>query len=240
MMDTLKTVQALVPRIDAAIQRIVDGSAPMRIPADDRDPDLVLADCRALCCALIAQLQAGEPTGTAPPRELTQEERDALPEVHCAGCGGTVAEHAPLMRCQPVAYRWLLSERFQTYGYGTKAQADAKVAEFPGLCPEPLFRRPATRMTSAQVEALRSEHGWAKETIRAIEAVILGEPTGTAPAETTKAWIKTGQKGKFMSLALTPKEQQAAPAKKGSGGGGSPYTPDRSSNADDPNDDIPF
>jgi hypothetical protein len=27
------------------------------------------------------------------------------------------------------------------------------------------------------------------------------------------AWIKTGAKGKFMSLSVTPKEQQAAPAK---------------------------
>lgn len=41
--------KALRSRIDVALQRIKDGLAPMRIPADPGDPDLVLADCRALC-----------------------------------------------------------------------------------------------------------------------------------------------------------------------------------------------
>lgn len=39
---------ALLPRIDAAIQRIVNGQGCMRIPADLEDPDLVLADCKRL------------------------------------------------------------------------------------------------------------------------------------------------------------------------------------------------
>jgi hypothetical protein len=41
-------VQALLPRIDAAITRIVNGQGCMRIPADKEDPDLVLADCKKL------------------------------------------------------------------------------------------------------------------------------------------------------------------------------------------------
>lgn len=35
-------------RIDAAIKRITDGHGAMRVPADENDPDLVLADCKAL------------------------------------------------------------------------------------------------------------------------------------------------------------------------------------------------
>jgi chromosome segregation ATPase len=34
-------------RIDAAIERITSGQAGMRIPAEETDPDLVLADCKA-------------------------------------------------------------------------------------------------------------------------------------------------------------------------------------------------
>lgn len=35
-------------RIDAAIKRITDGHGSMRVPADPNDPDLVLADCKAM------------------------------------------------------------------------------------------------------------------------------------------------------------------------------------------------
>lgn len=42
-------VKALRLRIDKAVQRISGGYAPMRIPADPSDADLVLTDCRALC-----------------------------------------------------------------------------------------------------------------------------------------------------------------------------------------------
>lgn len=37
--------QELLQRIDAAIKRITDGHAPMRIPADNTDVDIVLAEC---------------------------------------------------------------------------------------------------------------------------------------------------------------------------------------------------
>jgi hypothetical protein len=39
---------ALVQRIDAAIQRITSGNGAMRVPAENSDPDLVLADCKKL------------------------------------------------------------------------------------------------------------------------------------------------------------------------------------------------
>ena len=35
----------IIDRINAAIQRVVDGHAPRRIPADPTDVDLVLAEC---------------------------------------------------------------------------------------------------------------------------------------------------------------------------------------------------
>lgn len=44
-------------RITAAIERITSGNAPMRVPADETDPDLVLADCLAEIRRLRAELQ---------------------------------------------------------------------------------------------------------------------------------------------------------------------------------------
>jgi hypothetical protein len=38
--------RTLLDRIDAAIERVVSGRAPMRIPAEETDPDLVLAACK--------------------------------------------------------------------------------------------------------------------------------------------------------------------------------------------------
>lgn len=49
------------------------------------------------------------------------------------------------------------------------------------------------------------------------------------------AWIKDGQKGKFMSMSIKPKEeQQAAPKRQ------APPPPRRSGGFDDPADDCPF
>ncbi len=45
-------------RIDAAIKRITDGHGCMRIPADETDPDLVLADCKAEIASLRAEVEA--------------------------------------------------------------------------------------------------------------------------------------------------------------------------------------
>jgi hypothetical protein len=36
----------LIKRIEGAIDRITTGSAPMRVPPDDTDPDMVLVDCK--------------------------------------------------------------------------------------------------------------------------------------------------------------------------------------------------
>lgn len=48
--------QKLRERIDAAIKRIKSGSAPMRIPADQTDPDLVLADAKIALDAQAAEI----------------------------------------------------------------------------------------------------------------------------------------------------------------------------------------
>lgn len=48
--------QKLRERIDAAIKRITSGSAPMRVPADQTDPDLVLADAKIALDAQTAEI----------------------------------------------------------------------------------------------------------------------------------------------------------------------------------------
>lgn len=47
-------------RIEAAIDRITDGRAPMRIPADPTDADLVLAACREELTSLRARISEME------------------------------------------------------------------------------------------------------------------------------------------------------------------------------------
>lgn len=46
---------SLHERIDAAIERIATGQAAMRIPAEQTDPDIVLAECKQLINALRRQ-----------------------------------------------------------------------------------------------------------------------------------------------------------------------------------------
>lgn len=50
------STQKLRERIDAAIKRITSGSAPMRVPADQTDPDLVLADAKTALEAQAAEI----------------------------------------------------------------------------------------------------------------------------------------------------------------------------------------
>lgn len=49
---------ALTPRIDAALQRVRNGHAPMRIPTDMTDVDVVLHDCRTALASLRAECDA--------------------------------------------------------------------------------------------------------------------------------------------------------------------------------------
>ena len=47
----------LAERIDEAIRRITSGDAPMRIPAEQTDPDLVLRDCQNAIHALQQEVE---------------------------------------------------------------------------------------------------------------------------------------------------------------------------------------
>lgn len=70
-------------RITAAIERITSGNAPMRVPADETDPDLVLADCLAEIRRLRAALSARQPAyvqGCDELRARTEGERAAYME----------------------------------------------------------------------------------------------------------------------------------------------------------------
>lgn len=61
-------------RIKAAILRITSGQASMRVPAEETDPDLVLADC----LTEIKRLRAQESACSC-----------AVPDSMCMSCGGT-------------------------------------------------------------------------------------------------------------------------------------------------------
>ncbi|HDS1142894.1 TPA: hypothetical protein QDZ72_002473 [Stenotrophomonas maltophilia] len=70
-------------RITAAIERITSGNAPMRVPADETDPDLVLAYCLAEIRRLRAALAARQPVfmqGCDELRARTEGERAAYME----------------------------------------------------------------------------------------------------------------------------------------------------------------
>jgi hypothetical protein len=56
----------MVERIDAAIKRITSGQAPMRIPVDQTDPDIVLADCRSLIERMAKKRKVREATDWLP------------------------------------------------------------------------------------------------------------------------------------------------------------------------------
>jgi pyridoxal biosynthesis lyase PdxS len=73
----------LIDRINAALNRIHQGHAAMRIPAEATDHDVVLADCKEHIAALEKQLRRAE--------ELFQDECDPVSE--------------------PDSYAWLQSTR---------------------------------------------------------------------------------------------------------------------------------
>lgn len=56
----------LLERIESAMQRIKDGQAPMRIPIDRTDPDVVLAHCSMEIKRLNQRLGEAEMDGRGP------------------------------------------------------------------------------------------------------------------------------------------------------------------------------
>lgn len=69
----------LFRRIDAAIDRIIAGHSPQRIPADLTDPDIVLTDCRR---ALEAERAAHEETRKAWARQVSDQQMANEREIH--------------------------------------------------------------------------------------------------------------------------------------------------------------
>lgn len=71
-----EALKALVAhRIPAALKRITDGHGLMRVPAEDTDPDLVLADCKIALERMLASQGApplAEPDVEAMAKEITQ------------------------------------------------------------------------------------------------------------------------------------------------------------------------
>jgi hypothetical protein len=58
--ESPKATDELMLRIDEATSRITSGMAPMRIPADRNDADIVLADCETRIRELSAQLLSAQ------------------------------------------------------------------------------------------------------------------------------------------------------------------------------------
>jgi hypothetical protein len=105
-------------RINAALVRVAHGHAPMRIPADPTDVDLVLADCEKELDALAAQLAAAlEVLPWLIEKARTADGHDAStgPAVDCAQCGALgLAEdalHAPAAAAEALLERVRAEER---------------------------------------------------------------------------------------------------------------------------------
>lgn len=96
----------LEQRIEAALTRIDNGHAPRRIPADQTDVNLVLADCRTALADLRAQRDAAqgerdELRKLLTPEvqaacELLQRNADQHPDACCVKCGEGLTERDQL------------------------------------------------------------------------------------------------------------------------------------------------
>lgn len=89
-------------RITAAISRITSGMGSMRIPADETDPDLVLAACRER----IAELEAAIDAAVAQAGEELAD--DAL---FCAACAQLSGHAEPCVRGPVRRLREILTKR---------------------------------------------------------------------------------------------------------------------------------
>lgn len=99
-------------RITAAIERITSGNAPMRVPADETDPDLVLAYCLAEIRRLRAALAARQPVGISADWVLGYLNTDA-PEESREAIRNAFAEYAALSGArQPVGEPGEMSPEF--------------------------------------------------------------------------------------------------------------------------------
>ncbi|MCF3462813.1 hypothetical protein GTY70_02820 [Stenotrophomonas maltophilia] len=132
-------------RITAAIERITSGNAPMRVPADETDPDLVLADCLAEIRRLRAALAARQPVGYSGVRTCGDER----PCINCysdqGDCLGPApsqdSTHQPVLQ-EPVA--WISRIRCVGAEYGKEIYGKLPVQSLNPLYYEhiPLYAAP--------------------------------------------------------------------------------------------------
>lgn len=87
----------ILERIDAAIERITSGHAPMRVPAEETDPDLVLSDCREQISELRTALFR-ERASVPPVGERERLEKELLRRFAPANLSAHAAE-APCISC---------------------------------------------------------------------------------------------------------------------------------------------
>nr|WP_312953123.1 hypothetical protein [Stenotrophomonas pavanii] len=152
-------------RITAAIERITSGNAPMRVPADETDPDLVLADCLAEIRRLRAALAARQPVGYSGVRTCGDER----PCINCysdqGDCLGPAPSqdptHQPVLQ-EPVA--WISRIRCVGPEYGKEIYGKLPVQSLNPLYYEhiPLYAAPAQAVDLGAVrEALQAAEGLA-------------------------------------------------------------------------------
>ena len=93
----MSDLSELAQRCDASITRITSGLAPMRVPVDETDPDVVLAECQKVIASLAVAEQAAGVTVEELTEWLDKATEDGLTAM-------TVACQAALSGIEAIAH----------------------------------------------------------------------------------------------------------------------------------------